>query len=72
MVARDPKHTDQIALNQQQVQHEALLFRVGNFADPATLHGTDMPGLQDLAADASKFTVEYAALPNGAQIASTA
>jgi len=71
VVAKDANDTEQIALIQQHLQHEAMQFRAGNFADPATLHGTDMPGLQDLTAGASKITVEYTALANGAQITFT-
>ena len=71
VVVKDPNDTEQIALIQQHLQHEAMQFRGGNFADPATLHGMDMPGLQDLTAGASKILVEYTALPNGAQITFT-
>jgi hypothetical protein len=71
VVVKDIQDTDQIALIQQHIQHEAMQFSTGNFADPATLHGADMPGLQDLAAGAAKITVEYTALPNGAQISYT-
>jgi hypothetical protein len=71
VVVKDPKDTAQIALIQQHVEHEAMQFRAGNFADPATLHSTNMPGLQDLTAGAAKITIEYTALPNGAQITYT-
>jgi hypothetical protein len=68
VIAKDPNDQEQIALIQQHVQHEAASFSAGNFSDPARLHGADMPGLQELAAGASKIKVEYSALPNGAQI----
>jgi hypothetical protein len=71
VVAKDPNDTEQIALIQQHLQHEAMQFRAGNFADPATLHGADMPGLQELTAGASKITVQYTALANGAEISFT-
>jgi hypothetical protein len=71
VVVKDSKDTDQIALVQQHLQHEVMQFRAGNFADPALLHGMDMPGLRDLAAGAAKITIEYTALANGAQITYT-
>ena len=71
VLVKDSSDTDQIALVQQHLQHEAIQFRAGDFADPAGIHGTDMPGLHDLAAGAAKISVEYTALPNGAQIAYT-
>jgi len=71
VVAKEANDTEQIALIQQHLQHEAMQFRAGNYADPATLHGTDMPGLHELTAGASKITVEYTALANGAQITFT-
>ncbi|MEP7189364.1 MAG: hypothetical protein ABI901_09265, partial [Roseiflexaceae bacterium] len=36
--------------------------------DPASIHGTGMAGLTELAAGAERITFSYAALPNGAQI----
>ena len=71
VVVKDSRDADQIALVQQHLQHEAMQFRAGDFADPASIHGTEMPGLRDLAAGAAKISVEYTALPNGTQIAYT-
>jgi len=71
VLVKDPSDTNQIALVQQHLQHEAMQFRAGDFADPTSIHGTDMPGLHDLAAGAAKISVEYTALPDGAQIAYT-
>jgi hypothetical protein len=68
VLARDPDDTDQIALVQQHLKHEAERFQHGDYADPAALHGTDMPGLKDLRAGASGINVSYAALPAGAEI----
>jgi hypothetical protein len=69
VIAKDPGATDQIALIQQHLQHEARRFQHGDYADPAMLHGADMPGLQELQAGASRIKVTYAALPAGAEIA---
>lgn len=69
VIVKDLSDTDQIALVQQHLQYEAMQFRTGIFDDPASIHGTDMPGLHALAAGAAKINVEYTALPDGAQIA---
>lgn len=68
VIAKDPAATDQIALIQMHLQHEAEMFQHGNYSDPASLHGSDMPGLKDLQAGASRIKVSYATLPSGAEI----
>ncbi len=68
VIAKDPSAADQIALIQQHLKHEAERFQQGNYSDPATLHGADMPGLKDLQAGASKVKVSYASLPAGGEI----
>jgi hypothetical protein len=68
VVAKDPNDSRQISLIQQHLQHEAGRFGSGDFSDPTSLHGGDMPGVKDLSADASRIKVEYAPLPNGGQI----
>ena len=72
VIAKDPGASDQIALIRQHLRHEAMKFQHGDYADPATLHGADMPGLKDLQAGAARITVSYASLPAGAQITFTA
>ena len=71
VIADDPSDNAQITLIQQHVQHEAMRFSEGDFSDPTSLHGGDMPGVKDLAAGVTQIEIEYAALPNGAQIAFT-
>jgi hypothetical protein len=68
VIARDPGATDQVALIQQHLRHEARKFQHGDYSDPATLHGADMPGLKELQAGASRIKVSYATLPSGAEI----
>jgi len=68
VIAKDPAATDQILHIQQHLRHEAEKFQQGDYSDPATLHGADMPGLKDLQAGASRIKVSYAALPSGAEI----
>jgi len=68
VTANDVTNTQQIALIQAHLQEEAGKFRRGDFGAPATIHGQDMPGLDDLKAGAAKIDVEYTALPYGGQI----
>jgi hypothetical protein len=68
VIAKDAGATDQIALIQQHLKHEAENFQRGDYSDPATLHGANMPGLEDLRSGASGINVLYADLPAGAEI----
>jgi hypothetical protein len=68
VVAKDPSASEQIALVQRHLQHEAQLFQQGDFSDPAALHGEDMPGLRELRAGAARMKISYASLPNGGEI----
>ena len=71
VVARDPGDEAQIALIQQHIQHEVLRFKEGDFSDPSTLHGGDMPGVPELTGGAGQISIEYTALADGAQITFT-
>jgi hypothetical protein len=71
VIANNPSDSAQIALIQQHIQHETMLFSAGNFSDPTSLHGADMPGVKELAAGVTQIKIEYAAMPNGAQITFT-
>jgi hypothetical protein len=68
VVAKDANAVEQIALIQQHLAHEAERFAHGNYADPAALHGADMPGLAELQAGAAGISVSYAKLPQGGAI----
>jgi hypothetical protein len=68
VIVKDTTAEDQVALIQQHLQHEAEAFRHGDYSDPASLHGADMPGLRDLQAGATHIRVSYAALSTGAEI----
>jgi hypothetical protein len=61
----DPK---QVVLVRSHLRKEAAAFARGDFADPATIHGGDMPGLKGLHAGAKRIAVRYADVPNGASI----
>lgn len=68
VIAKDPGDKAQISLIQQHLQHEAMRFRVGDFSDPTSLHGAEMPGVKELAGGTTQVKIEYTILPNGAQI----
>ncbi|GGB96415.1 hypothetical protein GCM10011352_23170 [Marinobacterium zhoushanense] len=68
VVLREGQDEQQVALIQRHLKHEAMRFAQGDYGDPATLHGADMPGLKELADGASSIRVTYAPLPNGAEI----
>lgn len=68
VVVRDASAKEQVALIQQHLQHEAERCQKGDYSDPGTLHGSDMPGLKDLESAGSRIRVSYAALADGAEI----
>ena len=71
VIADDPSDAAQVSLIRQHLQHEALRFREGDFSDPTTLHGNDMPGLTELAQAAERVTIDYTELPDGARLTFT-
>ncbi|OHD69245.1 MAG: hypothetical protein A2V99_08450 [Spirochaetes bacterium RBG_16_67_19] len=68
VVIRDQADSDQIPMIRMHLQHEAMLFSSGNYSDPASLHGTQMPGVKELTEGAAEIHIEFEPLPNGAQI----
>jgi len=68
VVAKDPADAAQIALIQSHLQHEYENFKQGNFTDPARVHGSQMPGLKELQDGASRITVAYQPLADGAAL----
>ena len=61
----DPR---QVGLIRQHLKSEALRFETGDFSDPASIHGAQMPGLKAMAAGASRINISYSEMPEGAQI----
>ena len=61
----------QIALVRSHLRKEAAAFAHGDFADPASIHGGDMPGLHAMRAGSERIKVRYADVPNGAKITYT-
>ena len=68
VTAKDPGNREQIALIQAHLQEEAAKFQRGDFSDPATIHGEEMPGLAELKAGAGQISIQYLPWPDGAQI----
>jgi hypothetical protein len=68
VVVRDPVYADQVPLIRMHLQHEAISFQSGDYSDPNSLHGADMPGVKELSAGAVHIQVSYRPLPNGAEI----
>lgn len=58
----------QIALIRLHLRKEAGAFARGDFADPASIHGNNMPGLARLRAGARHIAIRYADTANGARI----
>jgi len=69
VVADDPRDRDQIRLIRQHLREEAAAFQRGDFADPASIHGEEMPGLAALQGGFKRIEVSYLDLPDGAEIA---
>jgi len=68
VVIRDPADLDQVPIIQQHLRHEAMSFSSGDYSDPTSLHGAEMPGVKELVASAARIRIDYEPLPNGAQI----
>ena len=68
VVLRDESDEDQLILIRQHLQEEAARFSRGDFSDPKTLHGNNMPGIKELEAGASEVSITYEELSDGARI----
>ena len=68
VTVNSPNDTEQIALIRSHLAKEAKRFASGDFSDPATIHGKDMPGLATLATAGNKLRVTYRSLPAGARL----
>jgi hypothetical protein len=71
VIADDPDDEAQVQLIQQHLQHEVALFRAGDFSDPTSLHGSEVPGVAQLAAGVQNLEIDYVELRAGAQITFT-
>ena len=55
-------------LIRQHLKDEAVRFSEGDYSDPTSIHGNEMPGIKELEAAASMIVITYQELPDGAQI----
>ena len=53
VIVKDSTEKAQVVLIQKHLQHESVAFQRGDYSDPASLHGANMPGLRDLQAGAA-------------------
>ena len=58
----------QIALIRDHLRKEAAAFAHGDYTDPTSIHGTDMPGLKELKAGAARIRIAFEELPQGARL----
>jgi hypothetical protein len=68
VVVKDPADVHQVMLIREHLRKEAARFAQGDYSDPASLHGADMPGLKELQAGAKRVKVSYAESRDGAAI----
>ncbi|HET9670648.1 MAG TPA: hypothetical protein VFQ93_13655 [Casimicrobiaceae bacterium] len=68
VTVRDKRYADQVAPIQQHLSKEAGRFQRGDYSDPAMLHGSAMPGLDELRLGAKQIKITYSDLPDGAEI----
>ncbi|MEU4231227.1 hypothetical protein AB0F17_43625 [Nonomuraea sp. NPDC026600] len=67
----NPADAEQVKLIRQHLTAEAAGFSKGDYGDPASIHGGEMPGLRDLEQGHSRIDIRYAELPAGARITYT-
>lgn len=71
VVADDPNDGQQVSLVREHLAAEAERFANGDYSDPASIHGEDMPGLAELEAGASAIAIELEDVTDGARITYT-
>ncbi|GAA4909109.1 hypothetical protein GCM10023237_31180 [Streptomyces coeruleoprunus] len=71
VVADEPGDDAQVRLIRQHLKEEAAAFGRGDFGDPASIHGGDMPGLKELTEGYGRVDVRYAERPDGATLTYT-
>ncbi|MCK2218237.1 hypothetical protein MF672_031260 [Actinomadura sp. ATCC 31491] len=67
----DPADAQQVRLIREHLTAEAAGFSRGDYGDPASIHGGEMPGLRELEQGHSRIDIRYTELPAGARIAYT-
>lgn len=70
-VVADADDAEQVSLIRAHLTEEAERFARGDFHDPATIHGQDMPGLHALTMGNERLRVTYREIERGAEIGYT-
>jgi hypothetical protein len=68
VVADDPTDSRQVTLIREHLEAERHRFERGDYADPAHIHGDDMPGLATLQARAADIEITFTELPDGGRL----
>jgi hypothetical protein len=68
VVADDASDAMQVNLIREHLRAEQHRFERGDFADPAHIHGDDMPGLATLQARAADIQVSFSEVPDGGRL----
>ncbi|KAB2352231.1 aspartate carbamoyltransferase [Actinomadura rudentiformis] len=71
VTADDQADAQQIKLIREHLTEEAAAFRKGDYGDPASIHGGQMPGLRELEQGHTRIETRYTQTPSGAQITYT-
>ncbi|MGW0601560.1 aspartate carbamoyltransferase [Streptomyces sp. NPDC002776] len=71
VVADQRGDSEQIGLIRTHLRNEAEAFSRGDFADPARIHGADMPGLAELRDGHDRIEVRYEERADGATLTYT-
>lgn len=61
--------SDQVPLIQGHLRAEATAFAAGDFTDPTSIHGADMPGVARLSGAGDRLRITYADTATGAELA---
>jgi hypothetical protein len=67
----DPADAEQVRLIREHLTAEAAGFSKGDYGDPASIHGGQMPGLRELEQGHDRIDIRYIELPAGARITYT-
>lgn len=68
VVADDPGDSEQVDWIRGHLAREAERFSAGDFGDPATIHGGEMPGLAELRVGVDRIELRYEDVRAGARI----
>lgn len=71
VTADDPADVQQIRLIREHLAEETARFSEGDYGDPASIHGSEMPGLRELEEGHNRIDVQCTDTPDGAKITYT-